>query len=60
MEKEIEEMISLAYKNKFSLYYKPNDCLIRTYLRDGSQHKEAGKTMKEAIIKMIIFLKSLS
>lgn len=51
-------MISLSYKNRFSLYYKPGDCLVRTYFRDGSQHKETGKTIEDAIKRMVIFLKS--
>lgn len=58
MEKEIEEIISLSYKNRFSIYYKPGYCLVRTYFKDGSQHKEVGKTIIEAVTKMINFLKS--
>jgi len=58
MEKEIEEIISLSYKNRFSLYYKPDYCLVRTYLKDGSQHKEVDKTFMGAVTKMVIFLRS--
>lgn len=58
MEKEIKELISLAYKNRFSIYYKPDCCLIRTYFKDGSQHKETGKTITEAINKTVGFLKT--
>ena len=58
MDKELKEMILLAYKNRFSLYYKPEECLVRTYYKDGSQHKETGKTIEEAISKMVTFLKS--
>jgi len=57
MEKEIKKLISLSYKNRFSIYYKPRCCLVRTYFKDGSQHKETGKTIIEAITKMINFLK---
>lgn len=58
MEEKIKELISLAYKNRFSLYYKPEECLVRTYFKDGSQHKETGKALKEVIDKMIVFLKT--
>lgn len=57
MEEKIKELISLAYKNRFSIYYKPNECLIRTYFKDGSQHKEIGKTVEETVGKMVAFLK---
>lgn len=58
MEKEIKEIISLSYKNRFSIYYKPDYCLVRTYFKNGSQHKEVGKTVIEAITKIIGFLRS--
>jgi len=58
MENQIQELISLAQKNTFSLYYKPGECLVRTYFSGGSQHKETGKTLEEAITKMITFLKT--
>lgn len=54
----IDEMVSLAYKGRFSVYYQPGECLVRTYFKDGSQHKEIGETLEEAISKMISFLKS--
>jgi hypothetical protein len=54
---KISEMASLAYKNRFSIYYQPDECLVRTYFKDGSQHKETGKTIEEAVSKMISFLK---
>ena len=57
MEKEIKELIPLSYKNRFTIYYKPGCCLARTYFKDGNQHKETGKTITEAITKMINFLK---
>jgi hypothetical protein len=57
MEEKIKELIFLAYKNRFSIYYKPNECLVRTYFKDGNQHKEIGKTVEEAIEKMVAFLK---
>ena len=57
LEKEIKELISLSYKNRFSIYYKPGCCLVRTYFKNGKQHKEIGKTITEAITKMINFLK---
>lgn len=53
----MNEMITLAYKNRFSLYYKPDECIVRTYFSDGSQHKETAVTILEAISKMIVFLK---
>jgi hypothetical protein len=56
MEKKIEKLISLSYKNRFSIYYKPNLCLIRTYFKNGSQHKETDETMAGAITKMVDFL----
>lgn len=58
MEEKIKELISLAYKSRFSLYYKPSECLVRTYFNDGTQHKEIGNTIQEALDKMIVFLKS--
>jgi uncharacterized protein with ParB-like and HNH nuclease domain len=58
MEKEINEIISLAYKNRFSLYYKPDYCLVRVYFRNGSQHKEVGATVIEATTKMVDYLKN--
>lgn len=58
MEKEFEELIFLSYKNRFSIYYKPGHCLIRTYFKNGSQHKEIDETMLKAINKMINFLKN--
>ncbi len=57
MNDKIEEMVRLAYKNRFSLYYKPGECLVRTYYNDGSQHKEVAETIPEAVDKMIAFLK---
>ena len=60
MEEKIKKLISLSYKNRFSIYYKPNLCLVRTYLKDGSQHKETDETMIGAITKMIDFLKDQS
>jgi len=57
-EKDIKELISLAHKNRFSLYYKPEECLVRTYFKDGSQHKEIATTIEDAIKKMIAFLKN--
>lgn len=60
MEEKIKELILLSYKNRFSIYYKPNLCLVRTYLKDGSQHKEIGETMVGAITKMIDFLNDQS
>lgn len=58
MKENFEEIISLSYKNRFSMYYKPGCCLIRTYFSDGKQHKEIGKTITETIDKMTKFLKS--
>lgn len=58
MEKEINEIILLAYKNRFSLYYKPGYCLARVYFEDGSQHKEIGATIIEAVTKMVNYLKN--
>ncbi len=58
MEKEIQELISLSYKGRFSLYHKTDDCLVRIYFKDGSQHKENGKTIIEALNKIITFLKN--
>ena len=60
LENEINKMKSLAYKGRFSIYYQPDECLVRTYFKDGSQHKEIGKTLEEAISKMVRFLKSQS
>lgn len=57
MEEKINELISLSYKNSFSIYYKPNACLVRTYFKNGSQHKEVDETIIGAITKMINFLK---
>ena len=53
MENKLEKIRSLAYKNRFSLYYKPNYCLIRVYYSDGSQHKEEGQDLEEAANKML-------
>lgn len=58
MEEKIKELISLAYKSKFSIYYQPDECLVRTYFKDGNQHKETGETIEEAVSKMVNFLKS--
>ncbi|MDR3642482.1 MAG: hypothetical protein P4L74_02525 [Candidatus Doudnabacteria bacterium] len=58
MENQFQELISLAHKNTFSLYYKPGDCLVRTYFSGGSQHKETGETLEEAVAKMVEFLKT--
>ena len=58
MEKELKELISLSYKNRFSIYYKPGYCLVRTYYKDGNQRKEIGETIIEAVNKTISFLKS--
>ena len=52
----LKEIIRLSYKHRFSMYYKPGLCLIRVYYGDGSQHKETGKTMNEALKKMVDFL----
>lgn len=57
MENEIKEIISMAYKNRFSLYYKPGYCIMRIYRKDGSQHKEIGENMEEAINKTLTYLK---
>jgi len=57
MEKEINGIILLAYKNRFSLYYKPGHCLARVYFKDGSQHKEVGVTIIETINKMVDYLR---
>lgn len=56
MEEKINELISLSYKGRFSLYYKPGECLIRIYYQDGSQHKEVGSDLIEALDKMLVFL----
>ena len=58
LENKIDELVALAYKGKFSVYYQPDECLVRTYFKDGNQHKETGKTLEEAISKMVSFLKS--
>lgn len=55
MEK-LEKIKKLAYKNRFSLYYNKNYCLIRVYYKGGGQHKEIGVDLEEAIDKMINFL----
>ncbi|MFZ3054535.1 MAG: hypothetical protein WA091_00935 [Minisyncoccales bacterium] len=56
MKNKLEHIISKAYKNRFSLYYKPKYCLLRVYKKDGSQHKEIGETIDEAINKMLDYL----
>jgi len=56
MEKKIRKIILLSYKNRFSIYYKPGHCLVKTYFKNGSQHKETGKTIAKALSKMIDFL----
>ena len=53
----IAELTSLAYKSRFSIYYKPNECIVRTYFSDGGQHKETATNIPEAIAKMNGFLK---
>jgi len=58
LENKIDEMVSLAHKGRFSVYSQPDECLVRTYFKDGNQHKEIGKTIEEAVSKMISFLKS--
>lgn len=51
------ELIKLAYKNRFSIYYKPNNVLLKVYFNNGKQHKENEKTIEECIVKTIEFLK---
>ncbi len=58
MEKQINEIILLAYKNRFSIYYKPGHCLVRVYFKNGSQHKEVGETIIDAVAKMVNYLKN--
>ncbi len=60
MEEKIKKLTSLSYKNRFSIYYKPDLCLVRTYFKNGSQHKETDKTVIGAITKMIDFLRNQS
>lgn len=56
MEEKINKISELSYKNRFSVYYKPNDVLIRIYYPNGNQHKVSGKTLDECLDKMITFL----
>lgn len=53
--KKVEE---LAYKSRFSIYYKPDKCILRVYYSDGKQHKEIASSLDEALNKMINFLAS--
>jgi len=60
MKELINKIIELSYKNQFSLYYKPGGCLVRVYYANSLQHKEAGKTLEEALELMVAFLSGLN
>lgn len=56
MDEKLRELESLAYKNRYSIYYQPGECLVRTYFKDGTQHKEIAESLVGAVDQMILFL----
>lgn len=49
----IKKLKEKAYKNRFSIYHREEETLVRTYNPDGSQQKYIGKTLEEALLKAI-------
>lgn len=56
MEDLIQTIKKFAPKGRFSLYHKPEETLVRIYFKNGSQHREIGSTLEEALQKMVNYL----
>jgi len=57
IENLINEIQSLSYEGRFSIYHRNEETLVRTYHPDGSQSKVTAETIEKALIKMIELLK---
>lgn len=56
MDNLIRKLTQLSYKSRFNIYNKEGVCLVRVYFKDGTQHKEVGFDILDALNKMINYL----